>query len=97
MFLAMLLQNARRKEARGLVLTVDRSEARIDMLLLEGSSQPLTPPPAEILMKIIESLERGQRAFSSSVFDVTIEQLTVQRGVDNTVAHISSWSIEHAE
>jgi hypothetical protein len=97
MFLAMLLQNARRKEARGLMLTVDRSIARIDMLLVDGSSLPLTPPPAEILMKIIENLERGERSFCSNVFDVTIEQVTVQRGVDNIVAHISDWSIEHAE
>lgn len=97
MFFAMILQNARRAEARGVVLTVDREESRIDMLLLDGSCQPLTAPPAAVLMKIIESLERGQRAYTSNVFTATIETVHIQRGLDNTVAHIERWNMGHAD
>ena len=93
MFLAMILQNARRAEARGVMLTVDRAETRIDLLLLDGSCQPLSAPPPEIMLKIIESLERGQRDYSSSVFTATIEIVHVQRGIDNTVAHIERWNM----
>jgi len=95
MFLAMVLTNAKRAEARGVVLTIDRAEARIDMLLLDGSSQPMTPPPAEILMKIIANLERGEREFVSHVFVILIDDVTIQRGPETTVAHIAKWSMEH--
>lgn len=97
MFLAMILQNARRAEARGVVLTVERQVSRIDMLLLDGSCRPLNAPPADILLKIIESLESGQRDFSSSVFAANIETVHIQRGAENTVAHIERWTMEHAE
>ncbi|HYG77851.1 MAG TPA: hypothetical protein VEK08_22790 [Planctomycetota bacterium] len=95
MFLAMVLTNAKRAEARGVMLTVDRAESRIDMLLLDGSCQPMTPPPADVLLKIIERLEQGEREFTSSVFSIVIEEVSIQRGIDNTIAHISNWSMEH--
>jgi hypothetical protein len=95
MFLAMMLANAKREEARGIVLTVDNQVSRIDMLLLDGSSKQLTPPPPEILLKIIEILEDGQTQFRSSVFEATIETVKVQRGPSGMAATISSWTIEH--
>ena len=95
MFLAMILANARREEARGIVLIVENTTSQIHMLLLDGSSQPLTPPPAEVLIKIIESLEQGQTDFRSSVFAAGIEEVKVQRGPSGITASISSWTIEH--
>jgi hypothetical protein len=95
MFLAMILTNARREEARAIVLTVENATPQIHMLLLDGSTRPLTPPPAEILIKIIESLEQGQTDFRSSVFAVAIETVDVQRGPTGMTASISSWTIEH--
>jgi len=97
MFLAMMLANAKRIEARGIVLTVDNQVSRIDMLLLDGSSKSMTPPPPEILLKIIEGLEKGATQFRSSVFEATIETVTVQRGSSATAATISSWTIEHTQ
>jgi hypothetical protein len=94
-FLAMILTNAKREEASSLTLVVDRDQPRIDMQLLDGSSRSLQPPPATVMIKIIEGLETGARTFESNVFLVTIETVHVQRGVDNIVAQIASWSIEH--
>jgi hypothetical protein len=95
MFLAMVLTNAKREEARALTLTVDRAEVRIDMLLLDGSSRQLSAPPSEIMIKIIETLEGGERTFESSVYSITIDAVDVQRGPDNMVAYISQWNMEH--
>jgi len=95
MFLAMMLANAKREEARGIVLSVDNENSRIDLLLLDGSSKPLTPPPSEVLLKIIEILEGGQTQFRSSVFEATIETINIQRGMSGIAATISSWTIEH--
>lgn len=95
MFLAMVLTNAKRKEACSLTLVVDRAQPRIDMQFLDGSTQPLVPPPPEVLLQIITGLEQGQREFSSSVFAATIEDVAVQRGPDSMRAHIAAWSIEH--
>jgi hypothetical protein len=67
MFLAMILTNAKRAEARAVLLTVDKMQPRIDMLLLDGSSQPISAPPPDILLKIIESLDKGQTEYQSSV------------------------------
>lgn len=97
MFLAMILKNAQRLEAKGVLLSVDDAKPRIDMLLLDGSSQPVTPPPAGVVLKIIELLEGGQTLYRSSVFAVTIDTVQVQRGATSTHAHISAWSIEHNE
>jgi len=95
MFLAMVLTNAKREEARALTLTIDRAESRIDMLLLDGSSRQLSAPPPEIMIKIIEALETGERTFESSIFSITIDAVDVQRGPDNMVAYISQWNMEH--
>lgn len=94
-FLAMILTNARREEATSLTLIVDRDAPRIDMQLLDGSSRALQAPPPEIMLRMIEGLEQGCKTYESSVFLVTVETVNVQRGVDNVVAHIASWSIEH--
>jgi len=37
-FLAMILTNARREEARGIMLSVEDNTTRIDLLLLDGST-----------------------------------------------------------
>jgi hypothetical protein len=95
MFLAMILANAKREESSGIILTVENSKARIDLLLLDGSSRPLTPPPPEILVKIIDRLEDGETSFSSSVFAAQIETVTVKRGPSSIQASISAWTIEH--
>lgn len=95
MFLAMILANARREESSGVILTVENSQSRIELLLLDGSSRPLTPPPPEILVKIIDNLEDGQTSFSSSVFMAEIETVTVKRGPSSIQASITSWTIEH--
>ena len=95
MFLAMVLANAKRQEARGVVLTVERDRPGIHMLLLDGSSQPLVAPPAEVLMQILTSLEEGQRQFSSNVYAASIEEVTVKREGEGMSAHISAWSIGH--
>jgi hypothetical protein len=95
MFLAMVLTNAKREEASGVVLTVEGTQSRIDMLLHDGSSTPLTAPPPEILLKMIESLEQGETEFRSAVYEVTIEQVVVQRGADSMRAHVSVWNIGH--
>lgn len=58
-FLAMVLVNAKRQEARSVVLTVEGGNARIDMLLLDGSSTPLHAPPAEVLLGIITGLDKA--------------------------------------
>jgi hypothetical protein len=94
-FLAMILTNAKREEASSLTLIVDRDQPRIDMILPDGSLRPISPPPAPIMIKIIEGLEQGARTFESNVFLVTIETVHVQRGIDNVVAQVASWSIEH--
>lgn len=95
MFLAMILTNAKREEARAITLTVDKMQTRIDMLLLDGSSQALSAPPPEILLRIIESLDQGQAEFRSSVYAATVEQVTVSRGADGVQAYIEVWSIDH--
>lgn len=97
MFLAMVLANAKRQEARSVVLTVEALKPRIDLLLLDGSTQALAAPPAEVLLQILVSLEEGQRQFSSSVYAAHIEKVAVQRGADSVAAHISDWSIAHTE
>ncbi|HYF51061.1 MAG TPA: hypothetical protein VEJ63_16730 [Planctomycetota bacterium] len=94
-FLAMILTNAKREEASSLTLVVDRDQPRIDMQLLDGSSRTLQAPPPEIMLKMIAGLEQGRMTYESSVFLVTVETVNVQRGVDNVVAHIASWMIEH--
>ena len=94
-FLAMILANARREEAKAVVLTVENSKSRIDILLLDGSSKPLTPPPPEVLVKIMDAMEDGQRAYTSSVFAAQIEGVTFKRGPSSLQATISEWSIEH--
>ena len=95
MFLAMILTNAKRAEARAVVLTIDKQQSRIDMLLLDGSSQPISAPPPEILLKIIDSLDKGQTEFQSSVYSATVEQVTVSRGADGMQAHVAVWNIDH--
>ena len=97
MFLAMVLTNAKREEARGLLLSVELQRAKIDMLLLDGSCRQLAAPPPEILQEIIDILENGQRQFSSSVYAVTVDKVRVERGSGRIAAHISSWMIEHRE
>ena len=103
MFLAMVLTNAKRAEARAVILTVGgpgtatEMHARIDMLLLDGSSQPLSAPPATILGQIIAALEQGQRVFTASVHAATIAQVNVTRAEANKIAYISQWSIEHCD
>lgn len=93
----MVLANARRQEARSVVLEVAGAKPRIELLLLDGSSRPLVAPPAEVLLEIMGALEDGQRQFSSKVFQATISEVAVQRGVDSMKAHISGWKIEHCE
>jgi hypothetical protein len=95
MFLAMVLTNAKRAEARALVFTVDPDQARIDMLLLDGSSQQLQAPPPEVIVKIIELLDEGERNFQSSVYAATVEKVQVMRGPDRVQAYVSEWSIDH--
>ncbi len=95
MFLAMVLTNAKRAEARAVTLTVDRQQTRIAMQMLDGSSTPLSAPPAEVMIKIIESLEQGQTVFESAVYSITIESMDVQRGTDNMSACISTWTMAH--
>jgi hypothetical protein len=95
MFLAMILTNAKRAEARAVLLTVDKMQPRIDMLLLDGSSQPISAPPPDILLKIIESLDKGQTEYQSSVYSATVEEVTVSRGPDGVQAHVAVWKIDH--
>jgi len=97
MFLTMVLANAKRQEARSVVLAVDGPRPRIDMLLLDGSSQALVAPPADVLLGIMASLEAGQRQFSSKVYEANISEVVVQRSVDGVTARISAWSIEHCD
>jgi hypothetical protein len=97
MFLAMILKNAQRAEAKGIVLTVDEKGPRIDMLLLDGSSRPVTSPPADVVQKMIESLEKGQRDFRSTIFIIVINDVKIQRGATSTLAHISSWKTTHVD
>jgi hypothetical protein len=96
MFLAMVLTNAKRAEASEVVLTVEADKSRIDMLLLDGSSQPLTAPPPEVLLRIIAVLEGGQNEFCSNVFTVTVEKVEVERGSGTATARIRNWSIGHS-
>ena len=95
MFLAMILANAHREEARGVMLAVEDAKSQIHMLLLDGSTQPLTAPPAEVMVKIIESLEQGQTEYRSAVFVAEIEQVDVQRSPTGMSASISTWTITH--
>jgi len=97
MFLAMILKNAQRAEAKGIVLTVDEKGPRIDMLLLDGSSRPVTSPPADVVLKMIESLEKGQRDFRSTIFIIVVNDVQVQRGSTSTHAHISNWKTTHVD
>lgn len=95
MFLAMILKNAQRAEAKGVALSVLESKPSIHLLLHDGSSQPVTAPPADVVMKIINCLDGGQREFRSSVFIVTIETVNVMKGGTTSVAQIMQWSIGH--
>src|SRR5438874_1872933 len=95
MFFAMMLTNAKRGEARSLTLSVEGSTPAINMLLLDGSRRALTPPPADVLLRIIEALEQGERSFQSSVFTVSIEKVIVRRGTEATVALIEDWTVTH--
>jgi hypothetical protein len=95
MFLAMILTNAKREEARALTLFVEDERPGIDMLLLDGSCRQLSPPPAEIMLGIIESLEGGETLFESSVYSVTVEQVEVRRGSTSMIARISTWTVAH--
>lgn len=97
MFLAMILKNAQRAESKGVVLTVDENGPRIDMLLLDGSSRPVTSPPADVVLKMIESLEKGETDFRSTIFIISINEVQVQRGATSTHAHISSWKTTHVD
>lgn len=97
MFLAMILKNAQRAEAKGIVLTVDEKGPRIDMLLLDGSSRPVTSPPADVVLKMIETLEKGQTSVRSSIFIVDIDEVQVQRGATSTHAHITHWKTTHVD
>jgi hypothetical protein len=94
-FLAMILTNAKREAANSLVLSVDKDHASIQMTLPDGSVRRLSAPPPEIILCIIENLEKSCTIFESDVFLVTIETVDVQRGMDNVIAHISQWTIEH--
>jgi len=96
-FLAMVLVNAKRKEARSLLLAVEGENARIEMLLPDGASQPLVAPPADVLLRILGSLEDGEREFSSSVYQVSVQEVAVTRGLDSVQARISAWSMGHCE
>jgi hypothetical protein len=93
----MVLVNAKRQEARSVVLTVEGGNARIDMLLLDGSSTPLIAPPAEVLLGIIAGLDKGEREFSSNVYETNVQEVTIQRGTDSTRAQISRWDVGHCE
>ena len=97
MFLSMVLTNARRIEARAVVLSVDGETSRIDMLLLDGSSQPISAPPSDILLRIIEDLEDGQTQFQASVHSATVEKVNITRMSDGKIAYISQWNIEHVD
>jgi hypothetical protein len=95
MFLAMILTNAKREEARALTLRVEHSRPAIDMMLADGGTRQLSPPPAEIMVGIIELLENGETLFESSVYSVTIEEVQVQRTDCAMIAHINNWTVEH--
>ena len=97
MFLAMVLANARRVEAHAVQLTVENANSRIDMLLLDGSSKPISAPPPDILLKIIEDLERGKRYFQANVFTANIEEVKVARGSTSMSAYVSHWKVDHCD
>jgi hypothetical protein len=71
------------------------SKPSIHLMLHDGSTQPVTAPPSDVVMKIITCLESGQREFRSSVFIVTIETVNVMKGGTTNVAQITQWSIGH--
>jgi hypothetical protein len=97
MFLTMILKNARRMEAKGVLLSVDNAKPRIDMLLWDGSSQPMTSPPADVVAKMIGVLESGQTDFRSTVFVVRVNAVQIQRENTMLAAHISAWDIQHVD
>ena len=97
MFLAMVLANARRVEARAVEFSVENSDARIDLLLIDGSSQPLSAPPAEVLLKIIDELESGKRHFQANVYTASIEEVKIARGDTSILARVSRWKIDHCD
>lgn len=95
MFLAMILTNAKREEARKLTLCVAGDEPRIEMELEDGSTRALSAPPVEVLIGIIQTLEQGKKVFESSVFSVQVETVSVRRGLTDVVACVSKWTIAH--
>ena len=95
MFLAMILTNARREEARALTLTVAAQKSSIEMTLADGTARTLSAPPPEVLTRIIENLAGGQTLFESSVFSVTVETVKLQREAGRLSACIFGWTIEH--
>jgi hypothetical protein len=97
MFFAMILTNAKRREARELELTVKQAQVRIDMLLPDGSSQPLVAPPLEVLAQIIASLEQGRRQFTSTAYDAAVEEVEIKHNGEDVAARISRWTVEHCE
>lgn len=95
MFLAMIMKNAQRAEASGVALSVMETKPSIHLMLANGSTQPVTAPPADVVLKIIDCLQSGQREFRSSVFIVTIEAVNVMKGGTTNVAQITQWNIGH--
>jgi len=95
MFLAMILTNAKREEAKAVCFSVEGDRSRIDLLLLDGSSRKLAAPPPEIMIQIIERLEAGERQFESAIYSVVIERVSVRRGLEALFAEVEEWSIEH--
>lgn len=95
MFIAMVLTNAKRKEAKSVCFTVEGDRTRIDMILLDGSSSKLPAPPPEIMIEMIETLEQGQRRFESAIYAVAIQKITVRRGLEAMLAEVEAWEIEH--
>ena len=94
MFLAMVLANAKRVEACGLVLTVQQRNTRMDLVMADDSLQSMTAPPADVMIEIITALEGGQRDFRASVYSTLIEDVEVRRGTDGMQAYIKSWTID---
>jgi hypothetical protein len=95
MFLAMILTNAKREEARRLTLSVAGDKPCIEMELDDGGTRMLSAPPVEVLIGIIQTLEQGKKVFESNVFSVRIETVSVRRGPADVVACVSKWTIEH--
>ena len=94
MFMAMTLTHARRAEARGVVLAVENGEAKLDLLMWDGSCKPLAAPPPDVMAEIIAALEAGQTDFTASVHTVVVERRDIKRTSTGVVARIFAWSVE---